>query len=225
MRCTLGGKTKRLTFLGYILLLEAWRYIINLSKFRIGVRSKYPQSPQLKSFSIWYISVERQKGTITIQRCSIENQKGAITINMTAIAAFWVKTEHLWILIAPFWLSTDDIVVFNTKLWKQLYNTNYSNEVESISIQLQVYLPQFILHFKFAAITSRSFICKSENLRIGSIYSVSDLAMVMRTFGMGSSSSLSKLGRKSAAKAEGSSAWSWSNLWHRWQYLQARYQM
>ena len=27
----------------------------------------------------------------------------------TAIASFWLSTEHLWVAITPFWLSTDDI--------------------------------------------------------------------------------------------------------------------
>ena len=39
------------------------------------------------------ISVESQKGTITIQRCSVDNQKGAITRLCTAIAPFWFSTN------------------------------------------------------------------------------------------------------------------------------------
>ena len=78
------------------------------------------------------LSVESQKGSITIQRCSVENQKGAIAIDIsTAIAPFWFSTEHLWILIVPLWHSTDNIIAVSSSALVPFLNglRFYANEV------------------------------------------------------------------------------------------------
>ena len=53
------------------------------------------------------VSVESQKGIITIQQYSIENQKGAITVKIKKKvyddSTFWFSMEHLMIIGSALW--------------------------------------------------------------------------------------------------------------------------
>ena len=76
-------------------------------------------------------SVENQKGVIDIKNVPLRTRRVLLTLKMfrwkpegcycctkyTAIAPFWISTEHLWILITPFWFSTEHLWIALMPFW------------------------------------------------------------------------------------------------------------